>query len=45
MKAASRACYETLQAIASNFDAGPKTAAMATFLCEKIKGWRCGGNR
>ena len=46
VKAASRTCFETLESIANDLDpAAPKTAAMAMFLCEKIRGWRCGGNR
>ena len=45
LKAMSRSCFDTLEEIASNFDAGVKASAMAKFLTEKIKEWRCGGNR
>jgi len=46
VKAASRTCFDTLERIANDLDpATPKTSAMAMFLCEKIRGWRCGGNR
>ena len=46
VRAASRTCFEILEVIAGDLGgAGPHASAMATFLCEKIKEWRCGGNR